>query len=117
MTSSGRYTSVHNSGKLAQFGGSPAVTRKLKPYRSIGDEERLAVDQVMRDGCLSGYMGAWCDAFDGGPVVRRFEAEFARTFRSRFAVAVNSNTSGLIAAMGAVGISPGDEVILPPTTM
>jgi dTDP-4-amino-4,6-dideoxygalactose transaminase len=103
--------------ELAILGGRPAVTRPLKPYRSIGEEERLAVDQVMRDGCLSGYVGAWCDAFDGGPVVRRFEAEFARTFRCKYAAAVNSNTSGLIAAMGAAGISPGDEVIVPPTTM
>jgi dTDP-4-amino-4,6-dideoxygalactose transaminase len=102
---------------LAIFGGPKTVTRPLKRYRSIGEEERLAVDQVMREGTLSGYVGAWCDAFDGGPVVRRFESEFARYFGSRYAVAVNSNTSGLMAAMGAAGISPGDEVIVPPTTM
>jgi dTDP-4-amino-4,6-dideoxygalactose transaminase len=103
--------------QLAIRGGTPAVTRPLKPYASIGEEERLAVDQVMRDGVLSGYIGAWGEAFDGGPVVRRFETEFARVFGAVHAVAVNSNTSGLIAAMGAAGISPGDEVILPPTTM
>jgi dTDP-4-amino-4,6-dideoxygalactose transaminase len=33
------------------------------------------------------------------------------------AISVNSATSGLIAAMGAVGIGPGDEVIVPPYTM
>ena len=32
-------------------------------------------------------------------------------------VSVNSNTSGLYCAMGAIGISPGDEVIVPCTTM
>ena len=32
-------------------------------------------------------------------------------------MSVNSNTSGLFAAMGAIGISPGDEVIVPCTTM
>jgi dTDP-4-amino-4,6-dideoxygalactose transaminase len=36
---------------------------------------------------------------------------------TRHAVSVNAATSGLIAAMGAIGLSPGDEVILPPTTM
>jgi dTDP-4-amino-4,6-dideoxygalactose transaminase len=103
--------------KLALLGGEPVVRSPLKSYRSTGDEERLAVDAVMRSGNLSGYVGAWCDAFDGGPVVKEFEARFAAMFKSRYAIAVNSNTSGMIAAMGAAGIGPGDEVIVPPTTM
>lgn len=102
---------------LALLGGEPVIKAPLKAYRSIGEEERLAVDAVMRSGHLSGYVGAWCDAFDGGPVVREFESRFAAKFGATYAVAVNSNTSGMIAAMGAVGISPGDEVIVPPTTM
>jgi perosamine synthetase len=102
---------------LALFGGAPTLTAPLKPYRTIGEEERLRVDAVMRSGVLSGYVGAWCDAFDGGPIVRMFERAWAETFRVRHALAVNSNTSGLIAAMGAVGVGPGDEVIVPPYTM
>lgn len=102
---------------LALLGGKPVIEAPLKPYRSIGEEERLAVDAVMHSGHLSGYVGAWCDAFDGGPVVRDFETRFAAKFKSRHAIAMNSNTSGLIAAMGAAGVSPGDEVIVPPTTM
>lgn len=102
---------------LALLGGRPAIETPLTPYRSIGEEERVAVDAVMRTGHLSGYVGAWCDAFDGGPVVRDFEERFAAKFKSSHAIAVNSNTSGLIAAMGAAGVSPGDEVIVPPTTM
>ena len=93
------------------------IPEPLAPYRSIGEEERMAVDAVMRSGLLSGYVGAWCEAFDGGPVVREFESRFAATFAAKHAVAVNSNTSGMIAAMGAVGVGPGDEVIVPPTTM
>ena len=87
---------------LALLGGKPVIEAPLKPYRSIGEEERLAVDAVMRTGHLSGYVGAWCDAFDGGPVVRDFETGFAAKFKSRHAIAVNSNTSGLIAAMGVL---------------
>lgn len=102
---------------LALLGGAPAVSVPLTPYRSIGEEERVAVDAVMRSGLLSGYVGAWCDAFNGGPVVQEFETRFAKAFGARHAIAVNSNTSGLIAAMGAVGVSPGDEVIVPPTSM
>lgn len=103
--------------KLALFGGTPAVVGPLKPYVTIEDDDRAAVDRVMRSGVLSGYVGAWCDAFDGGPVVREFEQTFRETFRCNHAIAINSNTSGLIASMGAVGVGPGDEVIVPPTTM
>jgi perosamine synthetase len=102
---------------LAILGGAPAIPQPLKRYSTIGDEERRAVDDVMRSGVLSGYIGAWCDEFDGGPTIRRFEARFAEIFGVEHAIAVNSNTSGLIAAIGAAGVSPGDEVILPPTTM
>ncbi len=103
--------------ELAIFGGAPEIKSPLKPYCVIGEEERLAVDAVMRGGILSGYVGAWCDAFDGGPKVREFESRWAETFRCAYAVAVNSNTSGLVAAMGAIGLCPGDEVIVPPNTM
>jgi dTDP-4-amino-4,6-dideoxygalactose transaminase len=71
----------------------------------------------MHSGCLSGYYGSWGPEFFGGPVVREFETEWAKRFACKHAVAVNSNTSGLVAAMGAIGISPGDEVIVPPLTM
>ena len=49
--------------------------------------------------------------------MRRFEEEWSGIFGSRFVVSVNSATSGLIAAMGAIGVEPGDEVIVPPYTM
>jgi len=103
--------------ELALLGGTPLIREPLTPYRSIGEEERRAVDAVLRSGMLSGYVGAWCEAFNGGPVVRELETEWAKTFGCRHAIAVNSNTSGLIAAIGAAGISPGDEVIVPPATM
>ncbi|MBU4198409.1 MAG: DegT/DnrJ/EryC1/StrS family aminotransferase [Kiritimatiellae bacterium] len=103
--------------KLAIYGGEPAYGGTLHAYNSIGAEEIDAVARVMRSGCLSGYYGSWSNEFFGGPVVQAFEAAWVRRFNCRHAVAVNSNTSGLIAAMGAVGVSPGDEVIVPPMTM
>ncbi len=106
-----------STSKLAIFGGRPEISAPLVPYRSIGIEEQVAVAEVMRTGNLSGYVGAWCPQFDGGPVVQEFERAWAGAFGSRHAIAVNSNTSGLIAAMGAVGVGPGDEVIVPPYTM
>ena len=71
----------------------------------------------MKSGKLSGFIGEWCDDFFGGGKVRDFEDAWATQFGSKNAVAVNSNTSGLIAALGAAGLSPGDEVIVPPYTV
>jgi dTDP-4-amino-4,6-dideoxygalactose transaminase len=103
--------------KLAIIGGEPAFKGALQPYNSIGAEEAEAVARVMRSGCLSGYYGSWSPEFFGGPVVQAFETAWAKRFACKHAVAVNSNASGLVAAMGAIGISPGDEVIVPPLTM
>lgn len=102
---------------LALFGGSPAVSGPLKPFRTIGLRERTLVNEVLDDGLLSGFYGSWGPEFRGGRMVRRLEEQWAAKFDARHAVSVNSATSGLIAAMGAVGIGPGDEVIVPPYTM
>jgi len=103
--------------KLALLGGDPAVTEPLQPYRTTGAEEEKAVLRVMRDGTLSAFLGAWTPEFWGGAEIKAFEAEWAAAFDVPHAMSVNSATSGLIAAMGAVGIGPGDEVIVPPYTM
>jgi len=103
--------------KLAIFGGKPVRTKLWPGYRTVGEEEKRAVCGVIDSGVLSGYQGAWDPAFYGGPRVRRFEEEWARTFGYQHAVAVNSACSGLYAAVGALGLEPGDEVIVPPYTM
>lgn len=53
----------------------------------------------------------------GLPWVTAFEEEFANFTKSNFAIAVNSGTSGLHAALMAAGIGPGDEVISPALTV
>lgn len=103
--------------KLALLGGTPTISGPLPPYRSLGEAERRAVLEVIDSGCLSGFYGSPGDEFYGGPKVRAFEAMWRESCRTRHAISVNSATSGLIAAMGAVGIGPGDEVIVPATTM
>ena len=55
-------------------------------------------------------------AFSGGPFVSAFEEAFARFCNVRYAVAINSGTSALHLAMLALGIGPGDEVIIPANT-
>ncbi len=72
----------------------------------IGDEERAAVDRVMRSGMLA-----------QGPEVATFEQEFSEHFGlGRACVAVNSGTSGLHLGLLSSGVKAGDEVIVPSFT-
>lgn len=105
------------SSKLALLGGTPALKGPFKLYRSVGPEEAARVGEVIASGVLSRFLGCWDEDFYGGPQVRQFEARWAEHFGVRHAVSMNSATSGLIAAIGAVGIEPGDEVIVSPYTM
>src|SRR3989344_562923 len=103
--------------ELAIFGGKP-VRKKLFPaYTFIGIEEKAAVNRVMDSGVLSRFLGCWHPDFYGGTEIQAFEKEWAEYMGIKHAIAVNSCTSGLQAAVGALGISPGDEVIVSPFTM
>lgn len=98
--------------------GGKSVRKKLFPaYKFIGREEKAAVNKVMDSGILSRYLGCWHDDFYGGLEVRAFEKEWADYFKVKHAIAVNSCTSGLQCAIGAIGIEPGDEVIVSPYSM
>ncbi|HAH05418.1 MAG TPA: pyridoxal-5'-phosphate-dependent protein [Elusimicrobia bacterium] len=101
----------------AALGGKPAFSKPFRAYQPIGREELDAAVAVLKSGKLSGFIGAWVPEFYGGPRVRRLEERWARYFGVRHALSVNSATSGLYAAIGALGIEPGDEVIVTPTTM
>ena len=103
--------------KLAIYGGPKIINKKFKLYNTIGEEERLAVDQVMRSGVLSKFLGVWHKDFYGGSKVQEFEKKAAEYFGVKHAITVNSWTSGLIAAVGALDIEPGDEIIVSPWTM
>lgn len=102
---------------LALLGGTPVLEGPLTPYPSMGKKEEQAAIDVVRSGCLSGFYGSAGPEFLGGPKVRAFEEAWQKRFQVKRAVSVNSATSGLMAAIGAVGVGPGDEVIVPPWTM
>lgn len=102
---------------LAIKGGEP-IRKKLFPgYNTIGREEKEAVQKVLDSGNLSQFLGAWTEDFFGGPTVRKLEEDWCKALSVDYAISVNSNTSGLFAAVGACGIQPGDEVIVSPYTM
>ncbi len=103
--------------KLALLGGPATITQSFKSYNPIGAEEVQAAKEVIESGVLSQFIGAHHPDFLGGPKVKEFESQCANYFGAKHAVTVNSWTSGLIAAVGAVGIQPGDEVIVTPWTM
>lgn len=108
---------IVNRSPLALFGGKPCFDRIVPLFNTIGHEEIEVVTQVLLSGMLSKYVGAPGDDFMGGPRVREMEKTYAEFFNVKHAIAVNSWTSGLIAAVGALGLEPGDEVIVSPWTM
>ena len=108
---------IKQSDQLAIHGGTPVITSPLTAYKSIGECERAALNRVIDNGSLSGFYGSPGPEFLGGTEVKAFEAAWSKRFNVAHSVSVNSNTSGLYAALGALGISPGDEVIVPPLTM
>lgn len=102
---------------LALLGGTPVNPDPLPPYNSIGEEEKIAVMEVLESGQLSGFAAQPNEEFYGGKYIRALEEDFCKKFGSRHAIAVNSATSGLHAAVSAMRVGPGDEVIVPPYTM
>ena len=101
--------------KLALLGGKPIRTRPFPAYPVIGEEEKRAVMEVLDSGQLSTF-SASRQGFLGGRKIQAFEAAFAEYHGIRHAIAVNSATSGLHAAVAACEVGPGDEVIVPPYT-
>ncbi len=76
-----------------------------RQYAAIGNELETAMLEVLRT-----------TRFVAGPRVAAFEQEFAALHGTTHGVAVNSGTAALHVALWALGIGPGDEVILPVNT-
>src|SRR5213078_2232188 len=72
---------------------------------SIGEEEIGEVVEVLRSGWLT-----------TGPRTKQFEAEFARYLGHGHAIAVNSCTAAMHLALEAIGIKPGQTVVVPTMT-
>jgi perosamine synthetase len=72
---------------------------------AIGPDEEALVLEVLRSGRLA-----------QGPKVEELERRFAAAHDVEHAVAVSSGTTALVAALEALGVGPGDEVITSPLT-
>ncbi len=110
-----------NRDNLAILGGRPIRTKKWQDNVTTGIREVKAVTKVLRTGYLSLFEGSHKPdapfSFLGGPQVRALETEWSEFYGSKYAVAMNSATSGLFAAVGALEVGFGDEVIVSPYTM
>lgn len=97
----------HNSLTLAIAGGESAVRDKLPSWPSFDEPAIRAVEAVLR----SGKVNYWT-----GRIGMQFEKEFAAWQKSKFAISTTNGTSALHVALTALGIGPGDEVIVPSYT-
>ena len=92
---------------LAIDGGPKSVTNKLAGWPQFDDKAISAVQEVLR----SGKVNYWT-----GPKGMEFERKFAVWQGSKYAISASSGTAALHIALSALGIGPGDEVIVPSYT-
>jgi dTDP-4-amino-4,6-dideoxygalactose transaminase len=94
---------------LAILGGDPIRTRPFSKWPIFDPREREQLEDVLTSGSWGGF-----------PSPNRKAAEFAAAFAAyhdaRFAIPTTSGTSALEVALRALGIGPGDEVIVPAIT-
>ena len=86
--------------------------KSFEPYNPIGREEVEAASKVLKTGILSDFIAKGGEHFLGGKYVKEFEKRWAEYHQVKYAITFNSATSGLISGLGALGICPGDEVLV-----
>jgi dTDP-4-amino-4,6-dideoxygalactose transaminase len=95
------------SEKLAIHGGPKTVTSQKTGWPNFDEKAIKAVEDVLR----SGKVNYWT-----GPKGMEFEKKFAEWQGSKYAISVATGTAALHVALTAMGIGPGDEVIVPSYT-
>ena len=93
--------------KLAIDGGTPTVRDKLPGWPQFSEKALEAVQEVLK----SGKVNYWT-----GPKGMEFEKKYAEWQGSKYAISVATGTAALHVALSALGIGPGDEVIVPSYT-
>jgi L-glutamine:2-deoxy-scyllo-inosose/3-amino-2,3-dideoxy-scyllo-inosose aminotransferase len=90
---------------LALEGGKPVRTEAWPAAHEVDEDDEYLLLSVLRSGIWS-----------SGPMTTTFEREFAQFCGAKHCLLVHSGTAALKLALQAVGIGPGDEVILPGMT-
>ena len=91
--------------KPAMLGGKPVRTKGYGSWPLVDEMDEKAVSEVLR-------AGRWYR----NRSVERFEKTYAELNQAKYCVATSSGTSALYTSLGALGVGPGDEVIVPPYT-
>jgi len=91
--------------KPAVLGGKPVRTKGYPSWPMVDAADEKAVLEVVR-------AGRWYRSRS----VQQFEKTYAELNDARHCVATSSGTSALFTSLGALGVGPGDEVIVPPYT-
>lgn len=89
----------------AFLGGKPVRTKGYQSWPMVDAEDEKAVLEVVR-------AGRWYR----NRSVAEFEEAYAKMNGAKYCVATSSGTSSLYTSLGALGVGPGDEVIVPPYT-
>lgn len=101
--------------KLAINGGKPVRENHLAssyPGASLyGEEEKSSLMEVINRKSPFRYYG-----FDVAGKVKEFENNFSKKMGTKFTLGVTSGTAALVCALKALGIGPGDKVIVPANT-
>ena len=92
---------------LAIDGGRPVVNEPMPPWPSFAPDEIEVVSAVL----ASGKVNYWT-----GEEGRHFEREYAEYVGTKYAIALANGTVALELALHALGLGPGDEVIVPSRT-
>lgn len=104
-----------NSQALAVEGGKPVRSTPLTSHYEgahfLGDKEKMQVAEAIDSRNLFRFYG-----FTTPQKVRSFELAYAQFIGVKYALAVTSGTAAIHVALSALGVGPGDEVILPAWT-
>src|SRR5688572_23635691 len=93
-------------GRLALLGGPVALTRPPPDWPIFDEADRKALNDVMESRVWGGYHES----------VGELERQFAAYHGAAHGIALTNGTVSLEIALSAAGITPGDEVIVPPIT-
>ena len=102
--------------KLGLFGGPKIRNKPFPRHPVIGEDEKNQILQVIKSGNISTFVASKGKNFLGGEKIRESEKKFSEKIGTKYGVAFNSATSALHAAVVAVGVEPGQEVIVPAYT-
>jgi perosamine synthetase len=92
----------------AMLGGKPVRSTRFTQWPIIADNDERGLLEVLKSG-------RWGHSKNNG-YIQQFEESWSTKLGAKHCLAVSNGTSALITSLAALGVGPGDEVIVPPYT-